>query len=63
MWRKIWHWLRCEDENGKPLDDSGWIVGINDVEHKQSKIKELKDKISDLKAQLEDAEKELAKLS
>lgn len=34
----------------------------NDVDRKQSKIKELKDKISNLKAQLEDAEKELVKL-
>lgn len=22
MWKKFWHWLRMEDENGKPLDDN-----------------------------------------
>ena len=21
MWKKFWHWMRCEDENGKPIDN------------------------------------------
>ena len=21
MWKKFWHWLRCEDENGNPVDN------------------------------------------
>ena len=24
--KRLWHWLRCEDENGKPLDDKKWII-------------------------------------
>ena len=34
--KKIWHWLRMEDENGKPLDDEKkWIVGVNDLRYSE----------------------------
>jgi len=33
MWKKFWHWLRMEDENGKPLDDKEWIFGLNDFRY------------------------------
>ena len=36
MWKKFWHWLRMEDENGKPLDDEKkWIVGVNDLRYSE----------------------------
>lgn len=33
MLKKIWHWLRMEDENGKPLDDNAFVAGINDFRY------------------------------
>lgn len=42
--KKFWHWLRMEDENGKPLDDKKWIFGLNDFRYsegiKHSPLKE-----------------------
>lgn len=35
MWKRFWHWLRCEDENGNPLDDNKWIVGVNDLRYSE----------------------------
>lgn len=34
--KKFWHWLRMEDENGKPLDDKKKrIVGVNDLRYSE----------------------------
>ena len=29
--KKFWHWMRCEDENGEPLDKP--IVGVTDLRY------------------------------
>ena len=35
--KKIWHWLRIEDESGKPLLDNHikQIVGVNDLRYSE----------------------------
>ena len=33
MLKKFWHWMRCEDENGEPLDKP--IVGVTDLRYSE----------------------------